>query len=75
MAFRWCAHDGPTLNTGLVAIQFKVDPDQYPKKTYIFVIFQGGGGSGPPVPHWNRTCGPSVFSLKGGFNPLNLGTF
>ena len=33
-----CPDDVPTLNAGLV------------EKSYIFVIFQGGGGSGPPTP-------------------------
>ena len=51
MAFCWWA-DGPTLNAGLIALWFFQgiwDPDQYnAKKSYIFVIFQGG--SRPPVP-------------------------
>ena len=48
MAFGWRAEDGPTLNAGLVfqGTQTSIAI----KKPYIFVIFQGGGRSGPPVP-------------------------
>ena len=36
------------------------------KEPYIFVIFQGGGGSGPPVPLWIRTCkGPDMIIKRG----------
>ena len=41
---------------GSVALLFLRDLDQIAKRPYIFVIFQGGGGSGPPVPPpWIRT--------------------
>ena len=29
MAFGWSADDGPTLNTGLVVLQFTENPDLY----------------------------------------------
>ena len=56
MAFRWRADDGPTLSAGLVVwIRSSIA-----KKSYIFVIFQGGGGSPTPCPTlriraWDRT--------------------
>ena len=57
MAFPRRAHDGPTLNAGLVAWGFfQGIRTSIAKKPYIFIIFvcvfMGGGGgrvSGPPV--------------------------
>ena len=48
MAFRWCAHDGPTSNAGLIGsfVIFKGIRISIAKELYIFVIFQGGGGGG-----------------------------
>ena len=49
MAFRWCAHDVPTLNASFVI--FEGIGTSIAKKPYILVIFRGGGGgSGSPVP-------------------------
>ena len=51
MAFRWRADVGPTLSVGLVAcLDFQGIRISIAKKPYIFVIFQGGGESGPPAP-------------------------
>ena len=52
MAFCWQAYAGPTLNAsdGSFVI-FQGIRTSIAKKSYMFVIFQGGGGgSGPPVP-------------------------
>ena len=49
IAFRWRADDGPTLNASLVALCQGIWTS-IAQKPYIDVIFQGGGGSGPPVP-------------------------
>ena len=50
MAFRWHVDDGPTLNVGLGTAIFQRIRTCIARKPYIFVIVQGGGGSGPPVP-------------------------
>ena len=50
MAFRWRADDGPTVNAGLVAEIFQGIQAYIARKSYIFLIFRGGGGFGPPVP-------------------------
>ena len=50
MALSWRADDVPTLNAGLVAAIFQGIWTCVSRKPYIFVIFQSGGGSGPPVP-------------------------
>ena len=50
MAFRWRANDGPTLNAGLVATIFQGIRTYIAQKSYIFVIFQGGGGPDPLPP-------------------------
>ena len=42
MAFRWRADDGPTLNASLVALCQGI-LTSIAQKTFIFVIFQGGG--------------------------------
>ena len=42
MTFRWHADDDLTLNAGLVALSFSGIQTSIAKKTYIFVIFQGG---------------------------------
>ena len=39
---RWHADDGPTLNAGSVAVIFRWIRASIAKKSYIFVIFQGG---------------------------------
>ena len=54
MAFRWRAHDGPTLNAGLVAAIFQGNRTCIARKSYIVVIFQGGPD--PLSPLWIRTC-------------------
>ena len=47
----WQANDGPTFDAALVALRFSSGSGPVnAKKPYIFVIFQGGGGSGPTVP-------------------------
>ena len=45
------ADDGPILNAGLVDFFYSIRTS-IAKKTYIFVIIQGGGGVGsePPIP-------------------------
>ena len=61
MAFRWCAHDVPTLNASFVI--FEGIGTSIAKKPYILVIFRGGGGGlvllSPP-PLWIRACGNSL---------------
>ena len=53
MAFRWLADDVPTLNAGLVALDFKGIRTSIAKELYIFVIFQGSPDS---LAHlWIRT--------------------
>ena len=47
MAFRWRADNGPTLYAGLFFQGFRTS---IAKEPYIFVIFQGGGGTGGPDP-------------------------
>ena len=54
MAFRRCADDGPTLNTGLTAAIFQGIGTYIARKPYIFVIFQGGPD--PLSPLWIRIC-------------------
>ena len=49
MEFCWRADDDPTLKAGLVAVIFQGTLTCIARKPYIFVIFQGGGGSGPSV--------------------------
>ena len=50
MAFHWWADDGPTLNAGLVACDFKEIRTSISREPHIYVIFQGGGGLDPPAP-------------------------
>ena len=55
MAFRWRADDGPTLNSGLVALRFFRGSGPVLLRNPFFLRFFsvcvcGGGGSGPPVP-------------------------
>ena len=58
MAFRRRADDGQTLNAGLVVCDFQGIRTSIPKKPYIFVIFQGGGGGvrTPVPPLWMSAC-------------------
>ena len=60
MAFRWWADDGPTLNAGLVACDFKEIRTSISREPHIYVIFQGGGGSGPLAP----TLDPHMFVVN-----------
>ena len=60
-AFRWRADDGPTLNTGLVALWFFRGSRPVLLENPIFLwFFKGGGGHDllppPPPPLWIRTC-------------------
>ena len=55
MAFLWRADDGPTLNSGLVALRFfrRSGPGVSAVllyETLNFCDFSGGSGSGPPSP-------------------------
>ena len=51
MAFRWRADVGPTLSAGLVAcVDFHGIRASNAKKSYTFVIFQGGGDPDPLSP-------------------------
>ena len=61
MAFRWQADDGPTLNAGLVAFDFKEIRTSIAKEPYVFVIFQGGPD--PLSPRWIRTCQLNLKSI------------
>ena len=50
MAFRWWADDGPTLNAEISFVIFQGILTSIANKSYIFVIFQGGGGPDPMTP-------------------------
>ena len=50
MVFRWRVDDGTTLSTGLVAAIFQEIRTCIAGKSYIFVIFQGGGVRTPCPP-------------------------
>ena len=65
MAFCWRANDGATLNAGLVALRFQGTRTSIAKKPFIFVIFQGGGGT-PCPPLWIRTRPGSYTICKRG---------
>ena len=64
MAFRWLANDGPSLNAGLVAVNFQGIPTSIAKKPYIFVIFQGGGGPDLLSPLWIHPCQQTTLATK-----------
>ena len=53
MAFRWRAHDGQTLNVGLVALWFfrGSGPVLQRKHVFLWGVFSGGGGRVGPLPH------------------------
>ena len=52
-AIKWCFagrdNDGPAVQAWYLC-DLSGDRDQFARKPYIFVIFQGGGGSGPSCP-------------------------
>ena len=54
MAFRWRAVPNIECWLGSFVI-FQRIRTNIAKKLYIFVIFQGGGGSWSPAPLWIRT--------------------
>ena len=65
MAIRWRADNGPTLNASLVALQFFSGSGPVLLENLYFVIFQGGGGSGPlSPPLWIRACIVLVYSAS-----------
>ena len=72
MAFHWRADDGPTLNAGLVAAIFQGIRTSIARKPYIFVIFQGGGGFGPPVPPLDPHMPDRDRDVINPFHNLNL---
>ena len=68
MAFGWRADDGRILNAGLVAAILQGIQTCIARKSYIFVIFQGGE-PGPPVPpfgsvHWQNGLQQEIAYIK-----------
>ena len=68
-----CAHDGPTLNAGLVSCDFSGDSDHIAKKPYIFVIFQEGGLDPQSNPLWIRACTKVSITLQQTIKAVKFG--
>ena len=79
MAFRWLADDGPPLNALGSFVTFQGIRTRVAKQPYIFVSFQGGGGSpvhpflDPPmnrIVQKHRLFGSKLFVKSVFFLPL-----